>query len=70
TVIEIGKRGIEIVARDTGPGIEDLDAILAGRFKSKRGMGIGLMGTKKLMDEFSIETGPDKGTEVRVKKFL
>lgn len=64
------KRGIEIVATDEGPGIDDIEAVMNGSFQSKRGMGIGLRGTKKLMDEFEIETEPGKGTTVTVRKYV
>ncbi len=70
TSIEGRNRGIEVVARDNGPGIKNLDVILEGGYKSKSGMGIGLMGTKKMMDEFEIETSPEKGTVVTVRKYL
>jgi len=63
-------RGIEVVARDEGPGIDDLDAVLSGNYSSKTGMGKGLIGTKNIMDEFEVQTKPGQGTEVRVKKFL
>jgi serine/threonine-protein kinase RsbT len=62
--------GIEIIARDQGPGIEDLDAVLSGRYDSKTGMGMGLYGTRNLMDDFHIDTQPGRGTEVIVRKYL
>lgn len=60
--------GIEIIARDNGPGIANVDAILAGRYKSRLGMGLGLRGTKNLMDEMDIETALGVGTTVRIRK--
>ena len=66
-----GKRpGIEVMAKDSGPGIANLDEILSGDYSSKSGMGIGLMGTQKMMDEFEIDTAPGGGTTVRVRKYL
>jgi serine/threonine-protein kinase RsbT len=66
-----GKRaGIEVVVHDQGPGITDLDQILAGNFHSKSGMGIGLVGTRNLMDEFEIETAPGRGTVVTMRKYI
>jgi serine/threonine-protein kinase RsbT len=62
--------GIEVVARDEGPGIDDLDAVLSGEYSSETGMGKGLIGTKNIMDEFEVQSKPGMGTEVRVKKFL
>jgi serine/threonine-protein kinase RsbT len=60
---------IEIIASDQGPGIADVDAVMSDRYKSKRGMGIGLKGTRNLMDEFSIESRPGEGCVVRAKKY-
>ncbi len=64
------RRGVEIVAHDSGPGIEDVDKIMAGQYHSTSGLGIGLRGSKKLMDEFSIQTRPGKGTTITARKFL
>lgn len=58
------RRGIVIEARDDGPGIADVDAVLGGSYRSRTGLGLGLMGCKNLTDEFSIDTAPGKGTRV------
>jgi serine/threonine-protein kinase RsbT len=63
------RAGIEIEARDTGPGISNIDEILSGSFKSKTGMGLGIIGCKNLMDEFRIDTAPGKGTLIVVRKY-
>ena len=71
TEVEVaGRRGIQATARDTGPGIPNLDQIMSGRYRSRTGMGLGLVGTKRLSDEFSIESTPDKGTTVVIRKYL
>jgi signal transduction histidine kinase len=64
--------GLHVTARDDGPGIEEkrLKAILRGSYRSASGMGIGLAGTRRLMDDFDIETKPDEGTRVTVVKWL
>jgi signal transduction histidine kinase/DNA-binding response OmpR family regulator len=49
---------------DRGPGIADLTAILEGRFRSATGMGLGILGARRLMDLFHIETTPGRGTTV------
>ena len=54
--------------RDSGKGIEDLDRILEGRYVSQTGMGMGLLGAKRLMDYFHVETGPRQGTNVTLGK--
>ena len=61
--------GIEIVARDQGPGIADIEQVMSGRYDSKTGMGMGLFGTRNLMDEFHIESQPGRGTEVIARKY-
>lgn len=67
--IEGRKRGIEVVARDQGPGISDPALILSGAYRSKWGMGAGLRGTKRLVDEFELDTHPGLGTTVRIRKY-
>jgi signal transduction histidine kinase/CheY-like chemotaxis protein len=56
--------------RDEGPGIRDLDSILEGRYRSPTGMGLGILGTRRLMDHFTIESAPDRGTTVTFAKAL
>ncbi|ULA67061.1 MAG: Putative SigmaB asociated two-component system sensor protein [Nitrospira sp.] len=53
---------------DSGPGIADLKRILEGRYQSDTGMGLGLIGAKRLMDQCEIESAPGKGTRVLLKK--
>jgi serine/threonine-protein kinase RsbT len=62
--------GIEVVASDQGPGIADLETILGGSYRSRTGMGLGLLGTKRLMDSFEVETAPGRGTTVTARKYL
>lgn len=60
---------LEVIVADAGPGIPNLDEILAGRYRSETGMGMGILGTKRLMDEFAIEAAPT-GTTVRMAKCI
>jgi signal transduction histidine kinase len=55
---------------DRGAGIANLDEVLSGRYRSKTGMGLGLVGARRLMDDFQVVTAPDKGTTVRMTKRL
>ncbi len=55
---------------DSGPGIKDLDLILSGRYQSTTGMGVGIVGAKRLMDQCHIDTGAGKGTCIVLKKLL
>jgi signal transduction histidine kinase/DNA-binding response OmpR family regulator len=59
-----------IVVRDKGPGIVDLDGVLSGARKSSTGLGIGLIGARRLMDDFDIQSKPGDGTTVRLEKRL
>jgi signal transduction histidine kinase/CheY-like chemotaxis protein len=55
---------------DNGPGIGDLDVVLGGSYESRTGMGIGLSGTRRLMDYFRIQSEPGAGTKVTFGKAL
>ncbi len=74
-VIEVAIEGqtlpqvLIIKVADVGRGIPNLDDVLAGRYRSTTGMGIGLMGTRRLMDQFDIASSP-AGTIVTIKKLL
>ena len=60
---------VEVLIRDSGPGITNLRAILDGRYRSETGMGMGILGTKRLMDEFQLESAA-AGTTARLVKRL
>lgn len=64
------RRGIEVVAEDTGPGIENIDMALTEGFTTAGGLGLGLPGAKRLMDEMEIRTEIGVGTVVVVRKWL
>jgi serine/threonine-protein kinase RsbT len=61
--------GIEIVVRDEGPGIADVDLALQEGYTSGRGLGMGLPGTRRLMDELVIDSAPGHGTTVTIRKW-
>lgn len=61
---------IEIVFDDDGPGIQDVERALNEGYSTSDGMGHGLSGTQKLMDEFDIETSAETGTTVTIRKYL
>ena len=65
-----GEQDLTITVSDRGPGIADLDAVLEGRYESQTGMGIGLIGTRRLVDSFAITSSPEKGTTVVMRKLL
>ncbi len=73
--IEIGpveqkdRRGILIVARDQGPGIANIAQAMRDGFSTSGGLGLGLPGVKRLMDDFEIQSRPGRGTTVTVRRW-
>ena len=66
----MGGRGIEIEAVDQGPGIADCEAAMRDHYSSGGTLGLGLPGVKRMMDEFSLESTPGKGTRVTARKWI
>lgn len=62
-------RAVEIVAEDDGPGIDDLAAAMIDGYSTQGGLGLGLPGAKRLMDEFEIVSEVGHGTRVRMVKW-
>ena len=64
--------GLQVTARDDGPGIDEetLRSIMRGQYQSSSGLGVGLSGTRKLMDEFDIQTKTNEGTRVTLIKWM
>lgn len=62
--------GITIVSRDNGPGIPDVQRALVGGYSTSGGLGLGLCGVRRMVDDFFIDTGVGKGTTVTAKKWL
>ncbi|TDC56511.1 anti-sigma regulatory factor [Micromonospora sp. KC207] len=63
------RRGVRIVFADDGPGIADLDLALTDGYTTGGGLGLGLSGARRLVDEFDIDTGPERGTRITVTKW-
>lgn len=69
-VLRGGNRiGLELVFVDHGPGIADLPRVLAGGYSTANSLGLGLSGTKRLVDEFDIDTEPGRGTTIVIRKW-
>lgn len=69
-IVERGRRrGITVVARDKGPGIGDIERAMEDGFSTSRGLGLGLPGSKRLMDEFELVSEVGKGTEITMTKW-
>ncbi|KZE67600.1 serine/threonine protein kinase [Fictibacillus phosphorivorans] len=67
---QLGKKGLRIVALDNGPGIREIRKVMEDGYTTSGGLGAGLPGVKRLMDEFSIESTVDVGTEISATKWL
>jgi serine/threonine-protein kinase RsbT len=63
------RRGIEVVASDEGPGIADVELAMQDGYTTGAGLGLGLPGTRRLVDEFELHTEPGRGTSVRLVKW-
>ncbi|MER5866217.1 anti-sigma regulatory factor [Kitasatospora sp. NPDC002040] len=68
-VDERGRRGVRLVFADQGPGIPDTDLALTDGWTSGNGMGLGLSGSKRLVDDFVLDTAPGRGTTVTITKW-
>jgi serine/threonine-protein kinase RsbT len=64
------KKGIQVIAEDKGPGIPDIQRVLAGGYTTSGGMGMGVSGSKRLVDEFQIESTVGVGTKVTATKWV
>lgn len=64
-----GHRGILVVARDEGPGIADVNTVMQDGYTTGKGLGLGLPGARRLMDEFEIVSKIGQGTTVTMKKW-
>ncbi len=64
------RRGVMVVATDEGPGIADVEQALLDGYSTGKGLGIGLPGTKRLMDEFEVRSTVGRGTTVIMRKWL
>jgi serine/threonine-protein kinase RsbT len=63
-------RGVELTAADDGPGIADIGQALTEGYSSAGGLGLGLPGVRRLMDDFEIHTAPGRGTRVVARKWV
>jgi serine/threonine-protein kinase RsbT len=63
------RAGIRIVFADQGPGIADLDLALTDGYTTGGGLGLGLSGARRLVDDFTIDTAPGEGTTISITKW-
>lgn len=63
------KRGIKVIAADNGPGIHDIRKVMEDGYSTSGGLGAGLPGVKRLMDEFDITSSLEEGTIIKTVKW-
>jgi serine/threonine-protein kinase RsbT len=68
--IEDGRKGVEVVATDDGPGIPNVPRALEDGYSTSREMGLGLPGARRLMDELEIDSTVGEGTTVAMRKWV
>lgn len=68
-LVDVPRAGLRVVARDTGPGIADIDRALTDGYSTYHGLGLGLPGARRLMDEFDVATERGRGTTVTMTKW-
>jgi len=64
------RRGLRLVFEDQGPGIPDIERALKDGFTTGNGLGLGLGGSRRLVNEFAIESTPGQGTRIEVTRWL
>jgi serine/threonine-protein kinase RsbT len=64
------QRGVELIFEDHGPGIADIEQAMQPGYTSGKGLGMGLPGSKRLMDELDIHSVAGEGTTVKIRKWL
>lgn len=67
---EEGVKGITVIASDEGPGITDVRRVMTDGYTSSGGLGAGMPGVKRLMDEFNVQSEPGVGTVITAVKWL
>ena len=63
------RRGVRLVFSDQGPGIANIEQALTDGWSSGKGMGLGLSGSRRLVDVFELDTAPGRGTRITITKW-
>ena len=64
-----GRRGVKVIFVDEGPGIPDIELAMKDGYTTRGGLGLGLSGSKRLVNDFEIESKPGKGTTVTIVRW-
>ena len=66
---DANRYGVVVIAKDEGPGIRDVEAAIRDDYSGRGGLGLGLPGARRLMDDFEIDSSADGGTTVTMRKW-
>jgi serine/threonine-protein kinase RsbT len=66
---DANRYGVVVIAKDEGPGIRDVEAAIRDNYSGRGGLGLGLPGARRLMDDFDIDSSASSGTTVTMKKW-
>jgi serine/threonine-protein kinase RsbT len=66
---DANRYGVVVIAKDEGPGIRDVEAAIRDDYSGRGGLGLGLPGARRLMDDFDIDSSADGGTTVTMRKW-
>ena len=69
TFVESDRRGLRLIFEDKGPGIPDIEQAMSDGFTTKGGMGLGLGGSKRLVNEFEVVSRVGEGTRVTATRW-
>jgi len=69
-VEEGGRTGLRVIFRDEGPGIPDLKLAMTDGWTSGNGLGLGLTGAKRLVEDFELDTAPGAGTRITIARWI
>lgn len=68
-IVHEGRAGVRLIISDNGPGIADIERAMVDGFTSGNGLGLGLSGARRLVDNFKIDSAPQRGTRVELWKW-
>jgi serine/threonine-protein kinase RsbT len=66
---DANRYGVVVIAKDEGPGIRDVEAAIRDDYSGRGGLGLGLPGARRLMDDFDIDSSASSGTTVTMRKW-
>ena len=69
-IVDGSREGMQVIARDKGPGMVDIQKAMEDHYSTGNTLGLGLPGVKRMMDDIELTSEPEKGTTVTIRKWL